>query len=377
MGKGQKEKFAKALVAKSADFNDYIKTAKKEDDTPDEKPPPDVTVLPSIAVLNSCAGSAPPLPVKIDGHLAHIGLRAGGLNGGPITVLVALADTGAGATIGSLPFFEAAVLINPDILVQIFTCLNGEYTPITMHGVVDTAVGATSTDLPVAFQIRTDYKCRDGSELHLLVALGKDVSVNFILGNAWMKGMGAIMDYGSNELRVPLHDDIHKFPLIFRSPMKNVPSLDKRSTHERAFTCLPKITSLVTCISKYNPTSQWLGTARGFLHALQASLAPNPFRGIGLPGSHPGNMHQVAGSAAILRAAGTAARVHECEVHTGGDFGATTVQSYLDGSGKKTVAFKLNVPSLETTGHDAIGLASTCARDDESSTEGDYFSQQL
>ena len=60
LGTGQKAKFAKALVAKSADFNDYIKTAKKEDDTPDEKPPPDVTVLPSITVLNYCAGSAPP-----------------------------------------------------------------------------------------------------------------------------------------------------------------------------------------------------------------------------------------------------------------------------------------------------------------------------
>jgi hypothetical protein len=159
--------------------------------------------------------------------------------------------------------------------------------------------------------------------------------------------------------------------------MKNVPSLDKRSTHERAFTCLPKITSLVTCISKYNPTSQWLGIARGFLPSLQASSATNVPRDVGFPGSHPGDMPQDAVAAAILRAAGTAARVHDCEVHAGGDFGATTVQSHLDGSGGKTVAFKLNVPNLETTGHDAIGLASTCARDDESSAEGDLFSHQL
>ena len=78
--------------------------------------------------------------------------------------MIALADTGSGATIGSLRYFKCAVLINPDILMQVLTCIGGEYTPITIYGVVDTAVGATSTDLPVTFQICTNYKCRDRSE---------------------------------------------------------------------------------------------------------------------------------------------------------------------------------------------------------------------
>ena len=76
--------------------------------------------------------------------------------------------------------------------------------PITIHGIVDMAEGVTTTKLPVAFQIRTRYCCYDGSRLHMIVGLGMDVSVNFIVSNAWMKGIGAVIDYGAAEIRVPL-----------------------------------------------------------------------------------------------------------------------------------------------------------------------------
>ena len=70
-----------------------------------------------------------------------------------VTVLVALIDSGAGATIGWLPFWEAVVLINPSILVKIFIYKDGQYSPITMQGIIDNASGNNKTDLPVAFQI--------------------------------------------------------------------------------------------------------------------------------------------------------------------------------------------------------------------------------
>ena len=98
-----------------------------------------------------------------------------------MTVLIALIDSGAGATIGWLQYWEAVVLINPSILVKIFTCKDGTYSPITMQGIVDDASGNNKTDLPVAFQIQTRYHCRDGSELHMLVGLGMDVSNNYRL----------------------------------------------------------------------------------------------------------------------------------------------------------------------------------------------------
>ena len=81
--------------------------------------------------------------------------------------------------IGWLQYWEAVVLINPSILVQIFTC--------TMQGIVDNNSGTNQTELPVAFQIRTRYHCRDGSELHMIVGLGMNVSVNLVISNAWMR----------------------------------------------------------------------------------------------------------------------------------------------------------------------------------------------
>ena len=51
-------------------------------------------------------------------------LEAGGSNDDNLkTLLRALIDSGAGATIGWLKYFEAVVLINPRILVQILPVL--------------------------------------------------------------------------------------------------------------------------------------------------------------------------------------------------------------------------------------------------------------
>ena len=74
-----------------------------------------------------------------------------------------------------------------------------------MHGIVDPNAegGNHTTELPVAFRLRTAYKLRCGKYLHLVVGLGKDVSVKFILGTPWLKSIGAVVDYGQDCLRAP------------------------------------------------------------------------------------------------------------------------------------------------------------------------------
>ena len=217
MGEKAKCHFAQTLLANtqnSDDFNKYISEAQeKEEEEPVPKKTCNVTVLPSIAVLNGIAGAPPLLPVRLDGNLPHMDLEAGGSDEDNLkTLLRALIYSSAGATIGWLQYFEAVVLINPSILVQIFTCVGGKYSPITMHGIVDEKEGANTTELPVAFQIRTRHRCHDGSELHMIVGLGMNVSVNFIISNAWMKQIGAVIDYGASQIRVPLLNAITKFP---------------------------------------------------------------------------------------------------------------------------------------------------------------------
>jgi hypothetical protein len=163
MGKAAKHHFAEALMADAdhaADFNAYIGKIKEEAEEDTPKPVVkkasngNVTVLPTIAVFNGHIGGPPPLPVKLDGALPHCGLNAGGEKAdNPKTMLVALTDSGAGTTIGWLPYWEAVVLVHPSILVKIFTCKDGKYSPITMQGIVGDASGNNKIDLPVAFQI--------------------------------------------------------------------------------------------------------------------------------------------------------------------------------------------------------------------------------
>ena len=82
---------------------------------------------------------------------------------------------------GFLNCFDVVVMLNTNALVRIFTYCGGEYSSIFMHGTVSTDTdGVTTTELPVAVQIRTPYICCYGSELNLIVALGTDISVNFI-----------------------------------------------------------------------------------------------------------------------------------------------------------------------------------------------------
>ena len=115
-----------------------------------------------------------------------------------------------------------------------------------MHAIVSTDTdGFTTTELPVAFQIRTPYRFRDGSELYLIVAIGTYVSVNFILSNARMNQIGDVLDYGANQLRLPLQDNLHNFRLTYRAQQKSVPSPDLRSSHEIVFMALNKIEGLL------------------------------------------------------------------------------------------------------------------------------------
>ena len=54
-----------------------------------------------------------------------------------------------------------------------------------------------------------------------MVGLGMDVSVNFIISNAWLKQIGAVMDYGMNALNIPLHSDMKRFEVTYHHTQIN------------------------------------------------------------------------------------------------------------------------------------------------------------
>ena len=138
---------------------------------------------------------------------------------------MALTDSGERAIIGSLSYSEGAILNNPIMLVMTFILSEEEYLPVVIHGIVNSfEVRATAKNLPVVFHHRTSYLFRDGSELYILVVCGSNVSCNFIISNVWLKATSAVLDFGSEELCVPLFEDVHKFPLAYCTSQKTVPS---------------------------------------------------------------------------------------------------------------------------------------------------------
>ena len=86
-----------------------------------------------------------------------------------------------------------------------------------------------------------------------------------------MNHIGDVLDYGSNQLRVPLQDDLHNFRLTYRAPQKSVPSPDLRSSHEIAFMALNNIEGLLSVMTAFNPNRPWIGSARNMVCILQAS----------------------------------------------------------------------------------------------------------
>ena len=77
-----------------------------------------------------------------------------------------------------------------------------------------------------------------------------------------MKQIGDFLDYGANQLHVPLQDDLHNLRITYPAPQIYVPSPDLRRSHEIAFMALLKIEGLLSFMTAFNLNSPWLGSAR-------------------------------------------------------------------------------------------------------------------
>ena len=86
-----------------------------------------------------------------------------------------------------------------------------------------------------------------------------------------MKHIESVLDYGANQLRVTLQDDLHNFRLTYRAPQKYFPSPDLSNSHEIAFMALPNIEGLISVITAFKPNIPWLGSALCMVCIFQSS----------------------------------------------------------------------------------------------------------
>ena len=227
-----------------------------------------MTILPVIPVFNQQAKDrAPPLPIKVDGLLMHIAFALGSGAAEELGAIIdAMIDTGAGCCIGNLDFFLSLATLHPSIVMQVFESKDGDYTPIAMTGIVEDGAGAVSTTLPVAFQIRTPYRMPDGTNMCIIVGLGKHVAVNFILSMGFLKAAKAVIDCHVGQVGIPLYQEPQKwFPCHYQLPKRyrallavtDKPNLLFFRTNQRAaWEQLPVSEGVVAAILAHVPSSK-------------------------------------------------------------------------------------------------------------------------
>lgn len=88
-----------------------------------------------------------------------------------------------------------------------------------------------------------------------------------------MRQIGAVIDYGASEVRVPLLNDVTKFPITVRPPARTTPGVEQHGHISRklTFMALPQIEGLLKVMAAFNPYIPWLPHACQLAKNLNAS----------------------------------------------------------------------------------------------------------
>ena len=231
----------------------------------------DAFTYPCIPVFNQAFDGHQPLPVPIDADLPHFVIKIGDSGTTPTPSLTPCVDTEAGANVGYIGYFYGILSMHPECVDKKLCVNNGEYSSIHMTGIVSKdTTGITSTDFPIAVQLRTPYRNCNGHLIFITVALENSVSINFILSNDWLKKLGATIDYVTDRLLVNFQDH-GGFPLTYRRSAHTMVDASTRKPRKYFKDVMPVMTSLSSVISIYNPVSKWHPHVQSVIDHYQAT----------------------------------------------------------------------------------------------------------
>ena len=182
----------------------------------------------SAQVLNLAPPSRRVLPVPIQAAFPHITLQFGtalGCENCPAVRCVI--DTAAALSTGNLHFFAAIAKQYPHTVASIHS--PADYSPITLSGIVQNEGASVTTDLSVAFRFHLPYLTREGAATSFLVATGRDVTVNAILGLPFIQQTRMVIDAADNVAELKALDTA-PFQIDFRHAMCAVPPVDAGNT---------------------------------------------------------------------------------------------------------------------------------------------------
>ena len=200
--------------------------------------------------------NVPPLPLHIDPMMMHITMTLGRANaqrGESVDTSVGV-DTLSACNIGNLFFLLHLIKQFPMILKKIIIAKDGEYKEILLGGIVKQLEGgdivqAQITTLPVLFIFYTPLKTSRREDVFLEVGAGKDVAVNLIVGNGWLKKTRAGIQFG-HPVGVSVQDlSVDHFPGEMKRPERTIPDTlpdlgDLPSTYAGVYEALAVVESM-------------------------------------------------------------------------------------------------------------------------------------
>ena len=167
-------------------------------------------------------------PIAIDRELPQIQLQFG-LMDSDVSIrptVSGIVDSGASLCTGNLAFFTALCKAFPHIVDSIIIAKADGFAPICLSGIVkeDEREEITS-ELLVLYTLRMPYTLRLGGPVQLQVACGQSVSVNFLIGNTFLKRAVATLCYATHTLRCENLSSNRAFPLIYKAPTLSIPDV--------------------------------------------------------------------------------------------------------------------------------------------------------
>ena len=123
-----------------------------------------------------------------------------------------------------MQFFLALVIRCPEILHSCVVAKDAGFDPLTFAGVVtDDGTVAATTELPLAMTFNTPYKTLEGGQILFTVGMGKNVSVNCLVGVPFLKGAKATIDLEAERMTTPVFKDFLGWKLLYHRPSVTMP----------------------------------------------------------------------------------------------------------------------------------------------------------
>ena len=188
----------------------------------DRAPGPLVLVV-DVTVFASGTPMRKLLPVPIQTNFPHVCLPLGPERDESSGLMMrALVDTAAAVSTGNFYYISTVAKAYPAALSRIYA--PEDYSGIVLSGIVESGGAAVTTELTVGFEFHLPWKTKDGHSTSLLIATGKHVTVNVILGLPFIQATGMVIDAADSvaELRAL---DSPPLPIEFRRAALHVPHL--------------------------------------------------------------------------------------------------------------------------------------------------------